>query len=193
MTTQVLSKKFKVDEFTSTLGMIVALGCITMQFVTFFVSYSILRIQFGMWSRPGTGFIPITIAIGNTIVLLASSYTYHKSALYSRTHIELAKKWLGITLGLGIVFLLAQLILWDVLVTAGFTPKTNIIGSVFYLLTGMHGLHIVAGVGALGLVYVKLNKSFSDGERSNLFKQVGMLWHFLDVLWVCFFVAIFII
>jgi len=43
------------------------------------------------------------------------------------------------------------------------------------------------------LVYLKLNKSYSDGERSNLFKQVGMLWHFLDVLWVCLFVAIFII
>jgi heme/copper-type cytochrome/quinol oxidase subunit 3 len=57
----------------------------------------------------------------------------------------------------------------------------------------MHGLHIVAGVGALALVYLKLNKSYSDGERSNLFKQVGMLWHFLDVLWVCLFVAIFII
>ncbi len=193
MTTQALSKKVKVDEFTSTLGMIVALGCITMLFVTFFVSYSILRIQFGMWSRPGTGFIPMTIAIGNTVVLLVSSFTYHKFSILSKAHIESAKNWLGITLGLGIVFLLAQLILWDVLVSAGFTPKTNIIGSVFYLLTGMHGLHIVAGVGALALVYVKINKSNSDNNRSNLIKQVGMLWHFLDVLWVCLFIAIFII
>ncbi|MBL7014142.1 MAG: heme-copper oxidase subunit III [Candidatus Marinimicrobia bacterium] len=193
MTTQALSKKFKVDEFTSTLGMVIALGCITMLFVTFFVSYSILRIQFGMWSRPGTGLIPITIAIGNTIVLLASSYTYHKSANFSKININKAKKWLGVTLGLGVIFLLAQLILWDVLVNEGFTPKSNIIGSVFFLLTGMHGLHIVAGVGALALVYVKLNKTNSDYEISNLFKQVGLLWHFLDVLWVCLFVAIFII
>ena len=85
MSTQVIKPKVKTDEFTSVLGVLVVLGSITMLFVALFVSYSILRIQFGMWSKPGTLFL---IPMSNpTIVLLGGSdLLLHTAALYNRSN-----------------------------------------------------------------------------------------------------------
>ena len=82
MSTQVLPTKVKTDEFTSVLGMLVILGSITMLFVALIVSYSILRIQSSMWIKPGVGSIAFILGVINTVILMISSWTYHKGQHY---------------------------------------------------------------------------------------------------------------
>lgn len=194
MSTQVLQRqKVKTDEFTAMLGMLVVLGSITMLFMALFVSYSILRIQFGMWSKPGTGSLPFILGVVNTVILLGSSWTYYKGQQYAKAgNRRQVKQWLGLTLGLGVVFLLTQLNLWRILIDSGMTVHSDIVGSVFYMLTGMHGLHIVAAIAALGWAIVQ-STSVSETVEVRPIKLVGLLWHFLDFLWICLFISIFII
>ncbi|HJL74589.1 MAG TPA: heme-copper oxidase subunit III [Candidatus Marinimicrobia bacterium] len=193
MSTQVIKPKVKTDEFTSVLGVLVVLGSITMLFVALFVSYSILRIQFGMWSKPGTGSLPFTLGVINTVILMSSSWTYYKGQQYavagSRRQV---RQWLGLTLGLGIVFLLTQLNLWRILIDSGMTAQSNIVGSVFYMLTGMHGLHIIAAIIALTWAIIR-SIGVAGTVEIRPIKLVGLLWHFLDFLWICLFISIFII
>lgn len=193
MSTQVIQPKVKTDEFTSVLGMLVVLGSITMLFVALFVSYSILRIQFGIWSKPGTGSLPFTLGIINTAILLGSSWSYYKGHKYAVDgNKSQTKQWLWITFFLGVLFLVGQLNLWRILIDSGMTAHSSIVGSVFYMLTGMHGLHIVAAIAALGWAIMKSTKISGIVEVRPI-KLVGLLWHFLDFLWICLFVSIFII
>ncbi len=193
MSTQVIQPKVKTDEFTSVLGMLVVLGSITMLFVALFVSYSILRIQFGMWSKPGTGSLPFTLGIINTVILLGSSWSFYTGQKYAKFgNNNQTKLWLWITFFLGILFLAGQLNLWRILMDTGMTAHSSIVGSVFYMLTGMHGVHIVAAIAALGWAILKSTK-IPESVDVRPIKLVGLLWHFLDFLWICLFISIFII
>ncbi|SVE25194.1 uncharacterized protein METZ01_LOCUS478048, partial [marine metagenome] len=156
MSTRVLQTKVKTDEFTSVLGMVVILGSITMLFVALIVSYSILRIQSSMWINPGMDSITFPLGVINTVILMISSWTYYKGQQYAVTgSLRKVRKWLGLTLGLGVVFLLTQLNLWRILIDSGMTAQSNIVGSVFYMLTGVHGLHIIAAIIALSWAIIR--------------------------------------
>lgn len=190
MKTEVIPSKNNKDEITSYLGVLVVLGSITMLFITLLVSYSVLRIRAGFWLKPGTGSLPMIIGIINTIILLISSWTYSNGLKAGRrSNITLHKKWTGWTFGLGILFLAMQINLWRILIKSGFTAQSDIIGSVFFTLTGFHGLHIVAGVITVGWVFLKATHSYYHLHA----KLVGIFWHFLDILWICLFIAIFIL
>ena len=193
MSTRVLQTKVKTDEFTSVLGMVVILGSITMLFVALIVSYSILRIQSSMWINPGMGSITFLLGVINTVILMISSWTYYKGQQYAVTgSLRKVRKWLGLTLGLGVVFLLTQLNLWRILIDSGMTAQSNIVGSVFYMLTGVHGLHIIAAIIALSWAIIRSTRITGTVEIRPI-KLVGLLWHFLDFLWICLFISIFII
>lgn len=179
--------------FTSYLGLLIVLASITMLFLTLLISYSILRIQAGYWFVPGEGSFPMTLAIINTVILLGSSGTL---VIASRKAGEgetgAFSRWLWATLMLGVLFLIAQIALWQLLTAKGFTAQSSIVGSVFYMLTGMHGLHILAGLTALVWVLVKVKQEDLKKNRGRI-RLTGVFWHFLDVLWICLFIAIFIV
>jgi len=120
----------------------------------------------------------------NTIVILASSGT-----------IELARRkqaegdlqgfrtlW-QVTTGLGVLFLIGQLIAWRQLVDKGFYVSTNPASSFFYIFTAAHGVHLLGGVGALCYVL------FRNFEKTKLTQSVAAevtsyYWHFMDGLWL---------
>ncbi len=183
--------KIAPDKFTSYLGVAVALVSVTMLFVSLLVSYAILRIQLGYWRSPGNGELPLVLAIANTLVLLISSVVYHRGNRELKNGNE--KSYQHFTTGtllLGVWFLMGQLFLWSNLTNQGFTPESGIIGSVFFMLTGMHGLHIIAGL--IALIWVKKKVKYSS-EKDQYAEMTGLFWHFLDLLWIGLFTAIFII
>jgi len=181
------------DEFTSYLGLLIGLASITMLFVTLLISYSILRIQAGYWFVPGEGSFPMKLAIINTVILLGSSGTWivaSKNASNAKS--SAFRKWTLVTMVLGVLFLISQIVLWKILITKGFTAQSSIVGSVFYMLTGVHGVHIIAGLAALVWIVVKVKQDNLELNQGRV-KLVGLFWHFLDILWICLFIAIFLI
>src|SRR5271154_4325768 len=120
----------------------------------------------------------------NTLVLLASS-----------TALELARRrlarfdysgfntlWL-IATALGVVFLVGQVVAWSELAAQGVYLASNPASSYFYVFTGAHALHLVAGVGAL-LFVVWRNFDHARVTRTVAAEIVSYLWHFLDALWL---------
>lgn len=96
----------------------------------------------------------------------------------------------GLTMAtvLGVVFLAGQILAWRQLAATGIFLASSPHSSFFYLLTGVHGLHIVGGLGAL---FYAVRKAGSAGSVEAVVEPAGTFWHFLGVLWLYLLVILF--
>lgn len=124
----------------------------------------------------------------NTALLLASSLTLELSrkqiAAYMgglHTQVPNPGRWLYVTLGLGVAFVIGQIIAWRQLSGEGLFLATNPSSSFFYVLTAAHALHISGGMGGLVRVISKLK---SRVLRRSTLDATARYWHFMDVLWI---------
>lgn len=122
-------------------------------------------------------------------IIFVSSITMHWAYLSAkRDNLETAKLAISITTLLGVAFLIGQFIAWGDLVKANVYFVGNPSGSFVYVLSGLHGLHIVGGVVFLLFVLVA---TFRYKVHSKSLAQIEMCatyWHFLDGLWLYLFV-----
>src|SRR5438552_11149315 len=92
----------------------------------------------------------------NTFVLLLSSFTLELARRAVRKNqLAAMKRWLGVSAALGMMFVIGQLAAWQQLVRAGVHLPSTLQSGFFYILTGLHGLHITGGIVALGIVLFK--------------------------------------
>lgn len=179
------------DYFTSKLGMVIVIGSLTMFFITLLISYSILRARSGFWAEYSFEIIPTLLAYINTGVILLSSFTHIKGLQSIKYKCkELTLKWINTTIILGIIFLIFQIVLWFLLTNNGFIMTSSQISGVFYLLSGLHGIHILGGL----IIQIWLNRKIHliDNYQSQV-RLVGMFWHFLTVVWLIIFITVIII
>jgi cytochrome c oxidase subunit 3 len=125
----------------------------------------------------------------NTGVILISSVTMHAAYLAAkRDRLEMVKIAMVITTILGITFLIGQYMAWGDLVGQKIYLVGNPSGSFVYILSGLHGLHIVGG---LVFLLIVLNSTFKYKVHSKSLNQIEMCvtyWHFLGGLWLYLFV-----
>ena len=120
----------------------------------------------------------------NTLVLLASSATIHMARVRLRTGASVAfRQWWRITTALGVLFLVGQYVAWRQLAAQGVFLVTNPSSSFFYLLTALHGLHLLGGI--VALFYV-LHRNWQRARiaQTTAAELVSIYWHFMDGLWV---------
>jgi len=124
----------------------------------------------------------------NTLVLLASSVTLElarrRVAVFMggvRNASSIPRSWFYGTLGLGLIFVAGQYAAWLQLRSEGLYMATNPNSSFFYLLTAIHALHVLGGLGGLLYVMGKLNRLVL--RRSTL-DSFSYYWHFMGILWV---------
>jgi cytochrome c oxidase subunit III len=164
------------------------MASILMMFAAFTSAY-LVRQAAGNWQEyqvPEIFFI-------STIVLLASSACIH----YAYSAFGKGKKMryqgaLTMTFVLGIGFIILQYYGWNALYDIGVPLDGNPSGSFFYVISGIHALHILGGIAALG---VALFHAFTlpfevTAKRKHRFSLVTQYWHFVDVLWLYLFVFI---
>jgi cytochrome c oxidase subunit 3 len=131
----------------------------------------------------------------STAVILSSSYTMHlaKSSLKNQDG-QQVRRWMNITLILGVVFGILQFFGWQELVSnriffAG--KQSNAAGSYVYVITGLHLLHLAGGLIYLSVARKRVTKNMNTAALS--VKLCSTYWHFLDVLWLyLFFFLLFI-
>ncbi len=146
--------------------------------------------------RAAGGWVPIPlprILWLNTLVLLGSSATMERARRALRSwDLSALKRWLSATMALGVAFLGGQVLAWQDLARRGIFLPTNPHSSFFYLLTAVHGIHLLGGLIALGVVLVRAWR-----ERYTPYHPaVGLCatyWHFVDLLWVYLFVLLFVV
>jgi cytochrome c oxidase subunit 3 len=170
----------------------VFLFAVTMMFAAF---SSALIVRKGS-SQDWQGFTLPSILYFNTFLLLLSSVTLEVArrriatfmgGLQSRA--ESPARWLYVTLVLGLLFVVGQYVAWRQLSAQGLYLATNPSSSFFYLLTAVHGIHVLGGLGGLLYVIGKLNKSIL---RRNTLVATARYWHFMGVLWVYLIVLLWI-
>ena len=179
---------------TSFVGMVMALASWTMLFVALFFSYAVLRLNAATWPPDGLAPLPKALPFLNTLVLLASSVFLHRGTRpeSEETPGTLRRALLG-TMALGGLFLALQLAVWIPLWQRGFRiDNTGTYGSIFYGLTVFHALHVLAGLLALALLLPGAFSGRHTSGRSSAVRLSAMFWHFVDVVWVVMFVAVYL-
>ncbi|OKL41801.1 cytochrome c oxidase subunit 3 [Pontibacter flavimaris] len=140
----------------------------------------------------------------STIILLFSSYTISRvPRFYKQEKLKKMARYLGATLGLGLLFIGAQLIGWNEMTKTGvyFSGKSS--GTYLYLISALHILHLSGGIIFLSFMVFKMVYVNSDAVRSLVFirdpfrrLQLSMLnsyWHFLDFLWLGLYLVLLFI
>ena len=136
------------------------------------------------------------LPLWNTIVLLSSSATVHFA------HIALKENnrkrfnfWLGITVALAFIFVILQAFeYYEAYAHLGLTLSSGVYGTTFFMLTGFHGMHVLIG-GIFLLTQLTRStgyKHFTDKEHFG-FEAASWYWHFVDVVWVCLFLFVYIL
>jgi cytochrome c oxidase subunit 3 len=100
------------------------------------------------------------------------------------------RRGLAITIALGAVFLVIQAYEFA---TNGFGISDGIFGSTFYILTGFHGAHVLAGLLLISAVANRARLGLISAERHTAVEAVGYYWHFVDVVWVCLFLSLYVL
>jgi len=126
----------------------------------------------------------------NTVVLVLSSLALEYARAHgSREDAAGARLGLGAATALGTAFLIGQVVAWRALAAAGIFMASSPHSAYFYLLTGMHGLHLTGGVG--GLFYALWKVHREPAAAQVVLGPTAIYWHFVDVLWLYLFFILF--
>ncbi|QSE97106.1 cytochrome c oxidase subunit 3 [Fulvivirga lutea] len=132
--------------------------------------------------------LPTLLWITSGIILLSSA-TMHWTYLSAKSdELENVKLGIGITLALGVAFLLGQVYAWGDLVDNNVFFVGNPSGSFLYVLTGLHGLHLVSGIIFLIIVLISTFKYRVHSKNLAQIQMCATYWHFLGGLWIYLFV-----
>jgi cytochrome c oxidase subunit 3 len=130
-----------------------------------------------------------------TIVLVASSVTCQLGVFAAeKGDVFGLRRWFTITFVMGLVFVLAQFNEYRVLVTEhGTTIASSTYGSVFYLTTGFHALHVIGGLVAFVIMLIRSTMGRFTPAQATAAIVVSYYWHFVDVVWIGLFAAIYLV
>ena len=188
-------------------GTIVLLSSELMFFAALFAMYFTTRAVQGpeIWLG-STELLNIPFAAINTTVLVLSSVTCQfgvfaaeryqarrEGSLFNLKNWGM-REWFSLTFLMGAFFIAGQIYEYASLVVEGMPLSVSAYSSVFYIATGFHGLHVTGGLIAFLIVLVRVAKArrFTQGQATTAI-VVSYYWHFVDVVWIALFAAIYLI
>jgi len=195
-------------------GTIVWLSSELMFFAALFAAYFTIRSVTTASAAPGTetlwdfstAHLNVPFAAVNTFVLVASSFTC-QAGVFAAEHGKVGRtgalanprnwgmrEWFILTYVMGAVFIAGQVTEYATLVHEGLTISSSPYGSVFYLATGFHGLHVTGGLIAFVFVLARtyMARKFTHEQAVSAI-VVSYYWHFVDVVWIALFATIYLL
>jgi len=137
----------------------------------------------------------LEVPILSTICLLSSSLTiWRAERAIENDRMASFTAWLGATIALAVTFLIGTALEWRKLICHdGLTISTNLFGTTFYSLVGLHATHVVVGLFLLSAVFLFSLFGWVDSRQSERFGVVALYWHFVDVVWIVVFSVVYLI
>ena len=137
----------------------------------------------------------LNVPIVGTICLLLSSFTMHWAiAALRKTKAELFKLFWFVTLALGAIFIVGTAIEWrHMIYVDNFTIQTNLFGTTYYSLVGLHASHVIVGLIGLALVMILALLGKVKPEHTERCEVFSLYWHFVDAIWVVVFTTVYIL
>ncbi|NEL53488.1 heme-copper oxidase subunit III [Modestobacter sp. CPCC 205119] len=176
-------------------GTIVWLSSELMFFAGLFAMYFTARARVeGEWPPPPSE-LDVPYALVFTLILVASSVTCQLGVFAAENgNVFGLRRWFAITTIMGLVFVLGQA--WEyrtLVVEHDTTIASSTFGSVFFLTTGFHALHVIGGLIAFVFVLIRSTMGRFTPAQATSAIVVSYYWHFVDVVWVGLFVTIYLI
>jgi cytochrome c oxidase subunit 3 len=195
-------------------GTIVWLSSELMFFAALFAAYFTIRSVTTAAVAPGeptlwdqsTAMLNVPFSLGNTIILVLSSVTC-QMGVFAAEHGQVGRtgslanfrrwglrEWFCLTYLMGAVFIAGQVTEYVALIQEGLTISSSGYGSVFYLTTGFHGLHVTGGLIAFLFVLARtyMARKFTHEQAVSAI-VVSYYWHFVDVVWIALFSTIYLL
>ena len=137
----------------------------------------------------------LQIPIVGTICLLSSSFTMHWAiAALRKGKTGLFSAFWFVTLALGAIFIIGTALEWRHLIyQENFTIQTNLFGTTYYSLVGLHASHVIVGLVGLLLVMILALAGKVKREHSERCEVFSLYWHFVDAVWVVVFTTVYIV
>ena len=173
-------------------GTIVWLSSELMFFAALFAMYFSIRAAAPeMWER-NTEILNIPYATTFTVILVLSSVTCQLGVFAAeKGDVFGLRRWFTITFVMGLIFVLGQANEYRHLVHEGITISSDGYGSMFYLTTGFHGLHVTGGLIAFIIFMIRTTMGRFTPAQATSAIVVSYYWHFVDVVWIALFAVIY--
>jgi cytochrome c oxidase subunit III len=177
------------------LGMWLFLFTEILLFGGLFILYSAYRARYPLEFHDGGQHLNVVIGVANTIILLTSSLTVALSITALRKGDRRISIFsLAATIVLGIAFLVNKYIEWSAEIHRGLYPNSpvlmqrphgdQIFFGLYYSMTGLHGLHVIAGILLLSVMLVFVLREKVTRADFNKLENAGLYWHLVDVIWI---------
>jgi cytochrome c oxidase subunit 3 len=138
--------------------------------------------------RTGTDWVPVSLPLivwVNTALLVASSGAMEAARASARRGSPSGiARWLAWSGVLGLFFLAGQVVAWRALAARGVFLPTNPHGSFFYMLSGVHGAHVLGGLGALAWTLRRARSGSYTATRYDGLTHAAIYWHFVGAVWL---------
>jgi cytochrome c oxidase subunit 3 len=181
--------------FNAKLGIWLFLASEVMLFGALFSSYILLRTGAPHWPH-GWEHLNVPLATLNTVVLISSSVTMVMSwASLMMKNFSRYKLFMGLTILLGLTFLVVKGFEYGAKFSHGLYPAESTFFSIYFTLTGLHGLHVLGGIIVNTYFWGPGSKMWkSQPERfTNRIEIAGLYWHFVDIVWIFLFPTLYLL
>tara|TARA_B100000029_G_C17207464_1_gene826751 strand:+ start:14 stop:607 length:594 start_codon:yes stop_codon:yes gene_type:complete len=182
--------------YNAKLGIWLFLASEVMLFGGLFSAYIMLRLSDPNWANYGQSALNVPLATLNTAVLITSSVTMVMSWVSLKLNdLKKYKLYMGLTLLCSFAFLVIKYIEYTSKFDHGLFPSTNNFLAVYFTLTGLHGLHVIGGILVNGYFFGPGIKMWdTEPERfTNRIEVAGLYWHFVDLVWIFLFPALYLL
>ena len=157
-------------------------------------AYVILNTGSAHMVTPPRSMMGVPLATLNTFVLISSSVAMVLAlAAIKQDNVERFKQWMYCVIGGAGLFLMIKAYEYNHKWHEGITISSNLFGSFYYTLTGLHAIHIIGGVGVLLYILYEGAKGRYGSDNYERVECVGLYWHFVDLVWVILFPILYLL
>jgi cytochrome c oxidase subunit 3 len=178
----------------ATLGIWTFLATEVLLFGGLFTAYVIFRIKYPRMFYEDHLKLDRVLGAVNTIVLIGSSLTVALGiSAIRKGKAGLLRMYLSFTILLAATFLGIKYLEYTEKFSHGLSPGTDIFFSLYFMLTGLHGIHVLAGMVVLGAVLYLAGKGRYSETYHTPVEISGLYWHFVDLVWIYLFPLLYLV
>ena len=192
------------DAAGSKLGMWIFLYTEAFLFGTMFIAYAVYLKRFGWQFRAGAHHVNKLVGAANTVILLTSSLSIALAiAAMARGQKRLCLRLMSVTVLFAMAFLVIKGFEWREKFHHGLYPNSptmllqspgeQVYFGLYFVMTGLHGLHVVAGAGAIVWAMTRISRGRIHPGRTVVLENVGLYWHLVDIIWIFLFPLFYLI
>ncbi len=170
---------------TAKLGVWTFLATEVLLFGALFTAYAVFRAKYPALFHAEHLKLDRVLGLANTVVLITSSLTVVLGVdAIRKGKVRLLRMYYGVTIFLGAVFLCVKYVEWAAEFRKGLFPGTNIFFSLYFTMTGLHGIHVLLGMFVLAYVVVLAGRGRISESYTTPAEMSGLYWHFVDLVWI---------